>query len=169
MKSVVLFISVLLAFEVILALDLTGLWLEDDRRRRNLVPFMFSIGLSYFERSVATKRPWQSFETISRNMSGYYFETEVGPVYRDNNYFLVPDNSTFSYVWYNVLDKWFETTCAVVDSSLMVYGFDEHSWRLNVVVNRTVSPNDPDVMIVTTTHWPLRVSFISYMRRLKIV
>ncbi len=152
------------AFLLAEAVDFVGDWIEDDTRRENLSDFLSAVELGFFKRSIALGRTWQGAESITWEKNRFAFSIEVGPFHESHHFSLFPDNTTVSEVNYGDLGQ-YETTSAIVDNSLMAYSVYFEDQALEILVNRTIVPTDPNIMIVTITHWPSRVSVVSYLNR----
>lgn len=155
------------AIVVTQALDLNGFWEEDPSRRENLQDFLLAIKLGYIKRFVALKTTWRSSEDIRQTPSGYVFKSLVGPLYEKHDFILVPDNRTASDVDFGDLGGVLLTTSEIIGNSLMAYGVNKKTHDIDLVVNRTVFPNNPNLMRTTITQWKSKVSVVSYLNRAK--
>jgi hypothetical protein len=164
--SVLIMIS-LSTTATIQALNFKGFWEEDPTRRENLHEFLLAIRLGYLKRLVAENSYWKSSEDISQSNSGYFFKSRVGPLYEKHDFYLVPDNVTVTEVDFGDLGGVLPTTCEIIGNSMMAYGVNRKSRAIDLVVNRTIFPNEPNLMRTTITKWESKVSVVSYLIRAK--
>lgn len=166
-KICVLLLACLSIFIVTQAADFRGAWRELPSERLNLKEFIDDVGLEDLTKMVILGVVWRSYQFITRNNTGYYFKTIVGPLYRHYNYFLVPNNYTTSIVDFAELGGELTTTCEIVGNKFMAYGSDPKTRQVQVVVKREIPLDNSELMIVTMTHYKATVPLISYFERRK--